>query len=63
MADVWRGLGEADRLELAVALARKGAEPVSDAEAVVMAALVEGDALPMRREARKVAAAFLGGGR
>ena len=59
MADVWRGLGEADRLELAVALARKGAEPVSEAEAIVMAALVEGDALPMRREAHRVAAAFL----
>lgn len=63
MADIWKGLSEADRLDLAVALARKAAQPVTIEEAAALAALVEGDSVSLRREAAKVAAAFLGGGR
>lgn len=63
MADIWRGLHEEDRVELAVALARKGAEPVTIEEVNELAKLVEGDALALRREAHKVAAAFVGGRR
>lgn len=60
LSNIWNALSAPDRAELAVTLARMGAEPVTIEEAAELAALVEGDALALRREARSVAK-ILGG--
>lgn len=62
MANIWRRLGETDRFEIAVAMARKGRAPITIEEAAQLAALVDGDALRLRREAKVVAKVFVRGG-
>lgn len=60
LSNIWNALSASDHAELALALARMGAEPVTIEEAVEFSKLVEGDALALRREAKAVAKMVVG---